>query len=144
MAGPTSAQEAVMLDAEHNVSGRYLGLFTVAPTADAGTGGTEVSGGSYARVAIASTDWNAASAGNPSTKTGPKSGVEWAFPTATADWAAGGTQVVAWGIFSASSGGTLLHYGSLTTAVNVLSGQTVKFTSSSVITMQLGDPGDTF
>lgn len=32
---------------------RFLALFTVAPTADAGTGGTEVSGGSYARVQVA-------------------------------------------------------------------------------------------
>jgi hypothetical protein len=31
----------------------YLALFTTAPTADAGTGGTEVSGGSYARVQVA-------------------------------------------------------------------------------------------
>jgi hypothetical protein len=31
----------------------YLALFTTAPTSDAGTGGTEVSGGSYARVQIA-------------------------------------------------------------------------------------------
>jgi len=32
---------------------RYLALFPTAPTADAGTGGTEVSGGSYARAQIA-------------------------------------------------------------------------------------------
>jgi hypothetical protein len=34
-------------------SSRYLALFTAAPTSDAGTGGTEVSGGSYARTQIA-------------------------------------------------------------------------------------------
>lgn len=34
-------------------SSRFLALFTAAPTSDAGTGGTEVSGGSYARVQIA-------------------------------------------------------------------------------------------
>lgn len=33
----------------------WLALFTTAPTSDAGTGGTEVSGGSYARVQIAGT-----------------------------------------------------------------------------------------
>jgi hypothetical protein len=32
---------------------RYLALFTAAPTADAGTGGTEVSGTGYARVQVA-------------------------------------------------------------------------------------------
>lgn len=31
----------------------WVGLFTVAPTSNAGTGGTEVSGGSYARVQVA-------------------------------------------------------------------------------------------
>jgi len=35
------------------VTNRYLALFTTAPTADAGTGGTEVTGGAYARVQIA-------------------------------------------------------------------------------------------
>jgi hypothetical protein len=33
----------------------YLALFTAAPTADAGTGGTEVTGGSYARVQVGGT-----------------------------------------------------------------------------------------
>ena len=33
----------------------FLALFTAAPTSDAGTGGTEVSGGSYARVQVAGT-----------------------------------------------------------------------------------------
>lgn len=35
------------------IGSRYLALFTTAPTADAGTGGTEVSGGAYARVQVA-------------------------------------------------------------------------------------------
>src|SRR5450631_4425578 len=34
-------------------SGVWLALFTTAPTSDAGTGGTEVSGTAYARVQIA-------------------------------------------------------------------------------------------
>src|SRR5579863_5486773 len=33
----------------------FLALFTTAPSSDAGTGGTEVSGGSYARVQVAGT-----------------------------------------------------------------------------------------
>ena len=36
-----------------SIASRFLALFTAAPTSDAGTGGTEVSGGSYARVQIA-------------------------------------------------------------------------------------------
>jgi hypothetical protein len=35
------------------IGNRFLALFTVAPTSDAGTGGTEVTGGSYARIQIA-------------------------------------------------------------------------------------------
>lgn len=35
------------------VGSRFLALFTTAPTSDAGTGGTEVSGGSYARIQVA-------------------------------------------------------------------------------------------
>lgn len=35
------------------LTSRYLALFTTAPTSDAGTGATEVSGGSYARVQVA-------------------------------------------------------------------------------------------
>lgn len=35
------------------IGSRYLALFTAAPTSDAGTGGTEVSGGAYARVQVA-------------------------------------------------------------------------------------------
>lgn len=34
---------------------RFLALFTAPPTSDAGTGGTEVSGGAYARVQVAGT-----------------------------------------------------------------------------------------
>jgi len=36
-----------------SIGNRFLALFTTAPTSDAGTGGTEVSGGSYARVQVA-------------------------------------------------------------------------------------------
>jgi hypothetical protein len=35
------------------IGSRFLALFTTAPTSNAGTGGTEVSGGAYARVQIA-------------------------------------------------------------------------------------------
>lgn len=35
------------------IGSRFIALFTAAPTSDAGTGGTEVSGGAYARVQVA-------------------------------------------------------------------------------------------
>ena|SRR5215469_4682331 len=50
-----------------SLTNRFLALFTTAPTSDAGTGGTEVSGGSYARVQVsgqlaATATWTTATA----------------------------------------------------------------------------------
>ena len=75
----------------------YLGLYTAAPS-DAG-GGTEVSGGSYARVAVTFT-----TSGDTTSNT---SALE--FATATADW---GT-ITHVGVFDASSGGNLMAYAAL-------------------------------
>jgi hypothetical protein len=83
----------------------HIALFTVAPT-DTG-GGTEVTGGSYARVAFTNnaTNWPAASSGLK------QNGVAINFAQASADW---GT-VVAFGIFDASTSGNLLYWGWLGT-----------------------------
>jgi len=95
----------------------YIALFTVAPT-DAG-GGTEVSGGGYARVAVANNTTNFPAATN-----GTKSnGTTITFPTATADW---GT-IVAVGIYDAATNGNLLFWANLTTARTVQSGDTAQF-----------------
>lgn len=95
----------------------YVALFTTAPT-DAG-GGTEVSGGSYARVQVANnlTNWPAAAGGAKSNGTAIE------FPTATADW---GT-IAATGIFDAASGGNLLYWAALAAPVAVNNGDTAKF-----------------
>lgn len=47
------AWEVGMQPMPANNGGRWLGLFTTAPTSDAGTGGTEVTGGAYARPQVA-------------------------------------------------------------------------------------------
>jgi len=95
----------------------YVAIYTVAPT-DAG-GGTEVSGGSYARVAVTNNDtnWPAASSGAKA------NGTEFTFPTATANW---GT-VVAFAILDAASGGNFLYWGDLTANRTINSGDTAKF-----------------
>jgi hypothetical protein len=95
----------------------YVGLFTAAPT-DAG-GGTEVTGGSYARVAVTNnaTNWPAASGGAKS------NGAAVTFPTATASW---GT-VLAFGIFDAVSAGNLLYWADLTVSKAVGDGDTAEF-----------------
>ena len=80
----------------------YVALFTVAPS-DTG-GGTEVSGGGYARQTAT---FNV-SGTNP-TEASNVSAIE--YPTATANY---GT-VLAVGVFDASSGGNLLAYSTLTT-----------------------------
>jgi hypothetical protein len=78
----------------------YVGLYTAAPT-DAG-GGTEVSGGSYARVSVAFT------VSGTSTLCTNSAAVE--FTAATASW---GT-IVAVGVFDASTAGNLLAWADLT------------------------------
>jgi len=93
----------------------YIALFTAAPS-DTG-GGTEVTGGSYARVATSGADWNAAAAGaidNAAAIT---------FPTATASW---GT-VTHFAIMDAATAGNYLAWGALTTSKAVGNGDTAKF-----------------
>lgn len=94
----------------------YVGLYTTNPTMPAGTGGTEVVGGSYVRVAMTG-DWGAASAGAAANTAAIN------FATATASW---GT-VTGWGKFDASTGGNLLESGALTTSKTVGSGDTFGF-----------------
>ena len=101
----------------------YFALYTAAPT-DSG-GGTEVSGGSYARKAVTNngTNFPSASGGQQT------NGAEIAFPTATASWG----EVVAWGILDASTGGNLLAHGALTTARDIQNGDTPKFQASTFV-----------
>lgn len=80
----------------------YVALFT-AVGSDDGTGFTEVSGGSYARVATAGSDWNAASGTAPSSLSNANSIT---FPLSTASWG----NVIAWGLYDASTAGNLLAW----------------------------------
>lgn len=82
-------------------SALYVALFTVAPT-DAG-GGTEVSGGSYARTVAT---FGAAAAG-VITNSSPVT-----FPKATADWMSG-NPMLAFAVFDAASGGNMLAWNTL-------------------------------
>lgn len=90
----------------------HIGLLTVAPTES--SNGTEVTGGSYARVTGAS-KFGTPSAGAVSNNAAVT------FPTATADWGA----CVAFGIYSASSAGTLLAWGTITKTIQ--NGDTASF-----------------
>ena len=104
----------------------YIAAYTVAPTDAAG--GTEVTGGSYARVAIVSSLANWAgtqSAGSTaaSSGTGGQTSNNGAitFPAASANW---GT-VTAVGFFDASTAGNLLCYAPLSSSKTVNSGDTL-------------------
>lgn len=86
----------------------YLGLFTSAP--GVGGGGTEVSGGSYARLSINNTQtvpfmWN-----HPNSDGVVSNAFELVFPVATANW---GT-ITHWALFEAISGGNMNFFGMVT------------------------------
>lgn len=109
------------------VSANYVGLWT-ATLSDSSTGSTagEVSGGSYARVAVnasggGSPAWSAVSAGATSNANAIT------FPTASGSW---GTVTYA-GVLDASTTGNLLLYGAVTSQA-VASGDTVSFASTAL------------
>jgi len=88
----------------------YLALYTVAP--GEGDGGTECSGTSYARQSF-----TMSVSGNLATNT---ANVE--YPTAGSSW---GT-LVAVGVFTAVTGGTLIASGDLTVAKTIATGDVLR------------------
>jgi len=91
----------------------YVALYSVAPTIAGG--GTELTGGGYARKVHNS--WDAAASG-ASENTGALT-----FAIATGDW----SEAVAFGLFDAITGGNFLGWGDLTTSRTVLDGDTAEF-----------------
>lgn len=111
----------------------YLALFTAAPS-DAG-GGTEVTGGAYARVAVpcSTTDWAGTQAAASTTVSSGNSGTTsnnntLTFATPTASW---GT-IVAVALFDAATGGNMIVQGTLTASQVVNTGNTVSFAPGSL------------
>lgn len=104
----------------------YVALFTTTPSGSGG--GTEVSGGSYARVTVTNntTNWPNASGGSPGVKS---NGTAITFPTATADW---GT-VTGFAIFDAASSGNMLYWGDVTTSKHINNGDTAKFAIGDIV-----------
>lgn len=94
----------------------YIALFTAAPS-DSG-GGTEVTGGSYARATVSTTtQWTAPGVGGLTDNIN-----DIVFPTASAAW---GT-ITHIGIFSALTAGNLYFHGALTASKVVNSGDVFK------------------
>ena len=100
----------------------YLALFSTLPAG--GVAGTELAGGGYARVPITNTTtaWPTAVAGAKS------NGLAIVFAPATVNWA----QAVAFGLFDAATGGSLIAAGPLAVAVTVAVGNVVWFPAGSL------------
>ncbi len=101
----------------------YFAAFTAAPS-DTG-GGTEVTGGGYARVAVAATMANFAGTQAPGSTTASSgmtgttsNNIDIVFPSPTANW---GT-IVGMAIFTAASGGNMICYGPILPNKTVNSG----------------------
>ena len=139
MAGFTNTTETAVLDhifgktAYTQPTHLYVGLSTTTPI-EAGTNFTEPSSGAYARVDTEPTDWNAAVSGDPAI-TDNASVIT--FPTATASW---GT-VTHFGIYSASTGGTLILWGALTANKTIDTDDTPQF-AIGALDVKLGDAND--
>ena len=102
----------------------YVGLSDSTPALN-GTGVTEPSSGSYARVVTSGSTWNAASAGTTTNASAIT------FPTATGDWLSGANLTYAV-LYDASTGGNLLGYGLLTAAKSCLNGDTVSIAAGNI------------
>jgi hypothetical protein len=94
----------------------YAALYTAAPS-DTG-GGTEVTGGSYARQTIT---FSAASSGSTSNNTNVDFNT---MPAAT---------VAAVGVFDAVTAGNLLYWGTLTTSRTVSAGDSIRIASGALV-----------
>ncbi|SEO63708.1 hypothetical protein [Nitrosovibrio sp. Nv6] len=116
----------------------YVALFTVDPT-DANVG-VEVSGGSYARVAITSSlaNWagtqsagsTVASSGTSGT-TSNNNAIQ--FPAPTADWGS----ITHWGLFDAAAAGNPWIYSALTTPKTVNNGDAAPSFAIAALTFQI-------
>jgi len=103
-----------------------LALFTVNPNFETGAGGTEATGGSYARKAIAFGSASGGAAGNTASKV-------WTVGT---DLAAG--TYTGWAVYDAASGGNLL-FGDAFSASRVVSsaGDSITFQITTGITFTI-------
>ncbi|TXI24269.1 MAG: hypothetical protein E6Q61_05375 [Nitrosomonas sp.] len=93
----------------------YMALFTTLPGED-GTGGVEVTGGSYARINVGPSDanWNLPAGGNGEFS----NAVVFTYAVPTANWG----NVVGAALYDASTGGVMQAKATLDTARNIVAG----------------------
>lgn len=116
----------------------YIALFTASPADVAG--GTEVSGGAYARVGVvaslanfAGTQGAGTTVASSGTSGTTSNNVAIVFPAPTANW---GT-VVGIGVLDASTGGNMLFYGDLTAPKAVNNGDAAPSFAAGALTNQM-------
>lgn len=116
----------------------YVGLYTVNPTDAAG--GTEVTGGSYARVAVASTlaAWAGTQAAASTTASSGTGGTTSnngtiTFPAPTANWGV----ITGFAIFDTPTGGNPLVWGALTTNKTVNNGDPAPSFAAAALSIQI-------
>jgi hypothetical protein len=116
----------------------YVALLTAAPS-DAG-GGTEVSGGSYARVAVTSSlaNWAGTQGAGTTTASSGTSGTTSnnnaiTFPAPTANWGV----VTHAAIYDASSGGNLVAWSALSASKTVNNGDAAPSFPAGSLTFQI-------
>jgi hypothetical protein len=116
----------------------YVGLLTAAPS-DSG-GGTEVSGGSYARVAVTMnmTNWAGTQSSASTTASSGTGGTTSnngtvTFPAPTANW---GT-VTHFAVYDQASGGNLIYWSALTTSKTVNNGDAAPSFAAAALTFQI-------
>jgi hypothetical protein len=116
----------------------YVGLLTAAPS-DTG-GGTEVSGGSYARVSVAASLANWAGtqgAGTTTASTGTNGTTSnnnaITFPAPTANWG----QITHVGVYDASTAGNLLFWAALSVPKTVNNGDAAPYYAAGAFSVQL-------
>ena len=116
----------------------YVGLFTANPTDTAG--GTEVTGGSYARVSVTSSlaNWAGTQSAGSTTASSGTGGTTSnnnaiTFPAPTANWGV----VTGYAVFDASTGGNMLIYSALTTSKTVNNGDAAPSFAAGSLTFQI-------
>lgn len=117
----------------------YVALFTTGDN-DADSAKVEVSGGSYARVAVSSSlaNWAGTQSSGSTTASSGTGGTTSnnnaiTFPAPTGNWGS----IVGIGIYDASSGGNLLFYGALGTNKTVNNGDPAPSIVAGTLTLQI-------
>lgn len=126
MAGATDAFSRDVLQLYFGKSGpfsAYSPIFVGLFVGDPDSGGTEVSGGAYARVSTVAADWNDATVADPSVTDNVNLIT---FPQASADWESQ-SNLTHFALFDALSGGTHDISGTITVPKPVLQDDIAQF-----------------